>query len=139
MIFTYHRSRVDGWVSVYTAIHADFRITQVIPVKAEMYVPLSIQAAKMPIHYNLVFVCRKSGFNAPNETHPMEKIIAAINDALLKIGAKELNFSKGDRTVLLYGHGLKYLSFKGATNVTTDDIGEVINTLLSNSALSKHI
>jgi len=54
------------------------------------------------------------------------------------MGAKELSFSKGNRTVLLYGHALKYISFKGATNVTTDDIGEVINTLLSNSALSKH-
>ncbi len=139
MIFTYHRSRVDGWVSAYTAIHADFRITQVIPVKTEMYVPLSIQAAKMPIHYNLVFVCRKSGFDTPNKTYPIGKIIADMNDALLKMGAKELNFSRRDRTVLLCGHALKYLSFKGATNVTTDDIEEVINTLLSNSASSKHI
>ncbi len=73
---------------MYTAIHGDFRITQVIPVKAEMYVSLSIQAAKMPIHYNLVFVCRKSGFNAPNKTYPIEKIIAAINDALLNWAQK---------------------------------------------------
>ncbi len=140
LIFTYHHSRIDGWVSVYNAIHgSDFRITQVIPIKAEMSVSVSIQAAKMPINYNLVFVCRKTGFNTLNETFSIEKIITDINGVLLKMSDKELNFSKGDKTVLLYGHALKYLSSKGITNVTTDDIEEVITNLLANDTLSKQI
>jgi putative DNA methylase len=140
LIFTYHHSRVDGWVSVYNAIHGSgFRITQVIPIKAEMSVSVSIQAAKTPINYNLVFVCRKTGFNTLNETFSIEEVITDINGVLLKMSERELNFSKGDKTVLLYGHALKYLSSKGIRNVTTDDIEEVIANLLSNNTLSKHI
>lgn len=97
LIFTYHHSRVDGWVSVYNAIHgAGFQITQVIPIKAEMSVSVSIQAARIPINYNLVFVCRKIGFNSPDKAYPIEEAIKDINDILIKMDEKELNFSTGD-------------------------------------------
>ena len=140
LIFTYHHSRVDGWVSVYNAIHgAGFQISQVIPIKAEMSVSVSIQAAKMPINYNFVFVCRKIGFNSSGKAYPIDEAIKDINDIFQKMNDKGLNFSKGDRTVLLYGHALKYLSFKGLRNVTTGDIEKVIDNLLSNDSLSKQM
>ncbi|NLY53768.1 MAG: hypothetical protein GX060_03985 [Firmicutes bacterium] len=68
----------------------------------------------------------------------IEQVDYVINDIFQKMNDKELNFSKG-RTVLLYGYALKYLSFKGITNVTTEDIEKVIDNLLSNDSLSKQM
>jgi len=69
----------------------------------------------------------------------IEQVDYVINDIFQKMNDKGLNFSKGDRTVLLYGHALKYLSFKGLRNATTGDIEKVIDNLLSNDSLSKQM
>ena len=139
LIFTYHHSRVDGWVSVYNAIHdSGFKITQVIPIKAEMSVSVSIQAARTPINYNLVFICRKHSVGEV-EAYSIDEATEGIRKTLEKMSKKELSFSKGDKTVLLYGHALKYLSSEGIVNATTDAIEQVINSLLSNGQLSELI
>lgn len=59
-----------------------------------MSVSVSIQAAKMPINYNLVFVCRKIGFNSSGKAYPIDEAIKDINDIFQKMNDKELNFSK---------------------------------------------
>jgi len=60
LIFTYHHSRHEGWVSVYNAIRkAGFLCIQSFPIKAEMSVSMPIQQAKTPIHLDIIFVCKK--------------------------------------------------------------------------------
>ncbi|NLJ79100.1 MAG: hypothetical protein GX329_07035 [Tissierellia bacterium] len=139
LIFTYHHSRVDGWVSVYNAIRdSGLRIIQVIPIKADMSISVSIQAARTPINYNLVFICKKHSAGEV-EACSIDEATEGIRRTLEKMSKKELSFSKGDRTVLLYGHALKYLSSKRIINTSTDGIEEVINSLLSNGQLSELI
>ena len=72
------------------------------------------------------------------EAYSIDEATEGIRKTLEKM-SKKTKFSKGDRTVLLCGHVLKYLSSEGIINATTDDIEQVINSLLSNGQLSELI
>lgn len=132
LIFTYHHSRTEGWVSVYNAIcGAGFSISQVVPLKAEMAVSVAIMAAKEPINYDLVFVCRKRP--------EYEQIKFPIgNDAYYKEGLKRieesgLKVSRGDRMIFKYGLSLKQLADSGIQTIAKDDIEAIAQSLEANS------
>lgn len=60
LIFTYHHSRIDGWVSVFQAVtDAGFIMTCAHPTKAEMAVAQPKRQAKEPINFDIIFVCKK--------------------------------------------------------------------------------
>ncbi|MEK7307030.1 MAG: helix-turn-helix domain-containing protein [Nitrospirota bacterium] len=60
LIFTYHHSRSEGWLSVLQAIHqAGFYIVAAHPVKSEMSVAVPKLQAKEPIDLDIILVCRK--------------------------------------------------------------------------------
>ena len=102
LIFTYHHSRTEGWVSVYNALtNARFSICQVIPLKAEMSVSVAIIAAKEPINYDLVFVCKKQD-DFEQMCFPSD-VTGQYNDYIEKIKEKCLKFSEGDKLILKYG------------------------------------
>lgn len=132
LIFTYHHSRTEGWVSVYNAIcGAGFSISQVVPLKAEMAVSVAIMAAKEPINYDLVFVCRKRP--------EYEQIKLPIgSDAYYKEGLKRieesgLKVSRGDRMIFKYGLSLKQLADSGIQTIAKDDIEAIAQSLEANS------
>jgi putative DNA methylase len=61
LVFSYHHSRDDGWLSVAAAVlHAGFRFVAAQPVKAEMAVATPKLAAKSPIDLDVMLVCRKA-------------------------------------------------------------------------------
>jgi adenine-specific DNA methylase len=126
LIFTYHHSRTEGWVSVYNAIAgAGFRITKVVPIKAEMSVSVSILAAKRPINYDLVFVCRK--ILPDDDIEDIQLLFEDINiDYVLdKFTSAGLKFSIGDKMILLYGEILRCLSSHGKRSITKEDIDSI--------------
>ena len=60
LAFTYHHSRSEGWRSVLQALmNAEFGITAVHPIKAEMSVAMPKWQAKEPIDLDIILVCRK--------------------------------------------------------------------------------
>ncbi len=60
LAFTYHHSRHDGWQAILRSLlAADFGITAVQPVKAEMSVAVPKRQAKEPISLDVILVCRK--------------------------------------------------------------------------------
>jgi len=60
LVFTYHHSRGEGWISLYTAIRkAGFLISFTYPIKSEMSVAVPIRQSGKPINYDLIIVCRK--------------------------------------------------------------------------------
>lgn len=127
LLFTYHHSRTDGWLSVYNAInYAGFSIAQVIPVKSEMAVSVAIMAAKEPINYDLVFVCKKKPDNEqiklPVDTDD------CFRNGIKRILESGLTFSCGDRLILKYGLALKQLSESGKQTVTKADIEEIVKS-----------
>lgn len=124
LVFTYHHSRTDGWISVYNAISsAGYIIEEVFPLKAEMAVSVAIMAAKEPINYDLVFVCEK----AENWTGQIgiEQIAVEYNEDLRHLEECKLKFSKGDELVLLHGLSLKYLS-QNSKEITRKEIEKII-------------
>lgn len=64
LAFTYHHSRDDGWQSLAEAIlGAGFRVINSQPVKSEMAVATPKSAAKEPIAFDIILVCRKQPGN----------------------------------------------------------------------------
>jgi putative DNA methylase len=60
LVFTYHHSRHDGWVSLCDAcMGAGFRFLNAHPVKSEMSVAAPKSQAKKPIDIDMILVCRK--------------------------------------------------------------------------------
>lgn len=128
LVFTYHHSRAEGWVSVYDAIvGAGFNVSQILPLKAEMAVSVPIIAAKEPINYDLVFVCRKTQHDDQSKL-PFD-ISINYQDAIRKIEECGLEFSQGDKMILRYGQALKKLSDSGKSSITEKDIEEIVQTL----------
>lgn len=125
LIFTYHHSRTEGWVSVYDAIAAaHFSISEVLPLKAEMAVSVAIMAAKEPINYDLVFVCRKTPENKQIKL-PLDTV-TGYKEGIKKIEKCGLRFSRGDKMIFKYGQALKQLSESGKRTVSKDEIEEIV-------------
>ena len=112
---------------LHAIIGAGFSISQVIPLKAEMAVSVAIMAAKEPINYDLVFVCRK-------RPEYMQIKFPVGNDAYYREGLKRiedsgLKISRGDKMIFKYGLSLKQLSDSGIQNITKDDIEAIAQSL----------
>lgn len=128
MIFTYHHSRTEGWIAVYDAItKAGFSISQVLPLKAEMAVSVAIMAAKEPINYDLVFVCRKR-IEDVQQTMPLTGQMY-YHEGLSRIDNSKLVFSNGDKMIFKYGIALKQLSEAGTKTITKEDLERIVQSL----------
>ena len=128
LLFTYHHSRPEGWVSVYNAVSdAGFSISQVIPLKAEMAVSVSIMSAKEPINYDLVFICRKK--DAYDQCSLFDNSLDDYERMVQRIQHTGLKFSQGDKWILLCGITLKHLSKIGVKKITKDDIDKITSTV----------
>ncbi len=116
LIFTYHHSRHEGWVSVYNAIRkAGFLCIQSFPIKAEMSVSMPIQQAKTPIHFDLILVCKKDNdvklkSTSKNIVHTSAETAKSQIADLLKSGIK---VSTGDSKMAFMGRLLCELSCTG--------------------------
>jgi len=128
LIFTYHHSKAEGWVSVFNAIcGAGFIISEVIPIKAEMAVSVAISAAKVPINYDLVFICRKK--DKFTQAIILSDTTTEYDSFLHRFTNSGLKFSTGDQSVLLYGLVLKQLSQSGKTSIEIRDIEKAVESL----------
>lgn len=130
LVFTYHHSRIEGWTSVYQAIsNAGFSIIDTFPIKAEMSVSVSIMAAKVPINYDLVFVCSKT----PLEMAHDEAIDYAHRSFTRKmdiIKKSNIKFSEGDRLMMIYGEALQLLSTEGNKDICDEIIQKSITQII---------
>lgn len=94
LIFTYHHSRQEGWISVLKALNqAGFYIETSYPVKSEMSVAVPKQQAKEPINLDIIFVCRKQELTTPL----LKPQTSLIKEAEQKTQAKVRRFNQGGR------------------------------------------
>ncbi len=103
LVFTYHHSRDEGWLSVGEAIlRAGFCVVNAQPVKAEMSVAMPKSQAKEPIQLDTILVCRKRG---PTSKPPMTVAEAAraVERKLSRLRTAGLKLSKNDEQVVTYG------------------------------------
>lgn len=145
LIFTYHHSRHEGWVSVYDAIRkAGFFCIQSFPIKAEMSVSMPIQQAKTPIHLDLILVCKKEDgvkLTRANKdiVHASTEIAKSQIDELFKSGIK---VSAGDSKVAFMGRLLCELSRIGNMKKELDllsDIEKESNLFISELLITKAV
>ncbi len=140
MIFTYHHSRHEGWVSIHRALRqAGFIFIQAFPIKAEMSVSMSIQQAKIPINIDLILVCRKSG---------REKSILSYNDItqqalhkaknrISELVENKIKISDGDIKMILMGHLLCELSCLNNLEDELKHLQEIENQIVHYIKLQK--
>ncbi|HMJ88833.1 MAG TPA: hypothetical protein VK530_03405 [Candidatus Acidoferrum sp.] len=105
LVFTYHHSRMDGWISLADAVvGAGFSLVNCHPVKSEMSVAAPKSQAKEPIQLDVVLVCRKQTADIRKRTDAKIAFQRAVESATSKANRlKEggLTLSANDRRVIL--------------------------------------
>jgi putative DNA methylase len=102
LAFTYHHSRQEGWHSLAQAVlGAGFVVVNSQPVKAEMSVATPVAAAKDPIAFDIVLVCRK--VETGHVARTKMQAVRAARRQLARLAAAGFNLSRGDRMVVEFG------------------------------------
>lgn len=108
LVFSYHHSRDDGWMSVADAVlGSGFQVVNSHPVKAEMSVAMPKSQAKEPIQFDIIIVCRKRA-----EARPLPLAADAMASARTKLTRMRdagFKLSKNDAKIVLYGQLLTTL------------------------------
>jgi putative DNA methylase len=117
LVFTYHHSRREGWVSLATAIlGSGFAVVNSHPVKAEMSVATPKSQAKEPIQFDIIVVCRKQETISQTSIPTEENAIASAKRKIQRLLAEGFTLSRNDRRIVLFGQKLTLLR-------TVEDIG----------------
>ena len=102
LVFTYHHSRVDGWHAVAEAVlGASFVVVNSHPVKAEMSVATPVAAAKDPISFDIILVCRKASEVA--EARDAKMAIATARHQIARLTEAGFKLSRADRRTVEFG------------------------------------
>jgi len=130
LVFTYHHSRVEGWISLYRAIReAGFCITRIQPVKAEMAVSVPLQQSKSPVGVDLIFVCRKAQSARPEfEEADGISLLSCLREtktSVLDLKSGGIAIGIGDVKVILMGSILSRLAALGNLSAELSAIREM--------------
>jgi putative DNA methylase len=110
LVFSYHHSRADGWLSLAEAVvGAGFSIVNCHPVKAEMSGATPKSQAKEPIQLDVIIVCRKQSVDLRPRLSERDAFAAAAKRAKAKaarLQSVSLDLSANDRRVVLIGQFL---------------------------------
>lgn len=133
LIFTYHHSKTDGWISVYKAIKlAGFEIVNTFPIKSEMSVSVPIMQSRTPINYDLIFVCRKSKDEQHmNEDFNLEIVADETKNAIKLLKDAGLEISIGDEMVIAMGKILTKLSINGMKDVDAAFLSNMLDKVVT--------
>lgn len=113
LVFTYHHSRSEGWVSVLRALfEAGLVVTASQPIKAEMSVAIPKQQAKEPINLDIVVVCRKRGYvqTTDHDEIPWKDIEQLTWKQISRFYITGRKLSRNDIRIIVMGQLLKLLS-----------------------------
>jgi adenine-specific DNA methylase len=113
LVFTYHHSRIEGWASVYKAIReSGFYITHTHPVKAEMAVSVPIKQSTVPVHFDLIIVCRKAPPCTSQLEHDGISLLTCLGETqdIIRRLDSSIKVGLGDVKVILMGCVLSRLA-----------------------------
>jgi putative DNA methylase len=110
LVFSYHHSREDGWISVAAAVlSAGFKLVQAQPVKAEMSVATPKLAAKSPIDLDVLMVCRKAADDRRLLLPPVDALEAAesaAGDKVARFNHTGRRLSLNDVRIIVFSQAL---------------------------------
>jgi putative DNA methylase len=136
LIFSYHQSKDDGWVSLINAIiGGGFSIANCFPVKSEMSVAQPKIQAKSPINTDIIFICRKNkGMEQENEiTDIISTATATSKIKFFRMVNAGLALSTNDLKIIAYAETLSQISNSKNWNYLTNRLQsstEIINRIL---------
>jgi putative DNA methylase len=114
LIFSYHHSRQDGWLSVAEAVlGSGFSFVQAQPVKSEMSVATPKSQAKNPIDLDIFLVCRKRNNDKRPYTETQQAFMTACqiaSSSVKRFNKKGRVLSINDVMIVLYSQYLVELS-----------------------------
>ncbi len=114
LIFTYHHSKHEGWISILEAIvESGFVLTIAHPVKAEMSVAAPKQQAKEPIDLDIILVCRKRSewrLKDSIEIDLWDNAKDAAKEQIIRFNRTGRHLSRNDIRVVLMGQIVSRIS-----------------------------
>ena len=114
LIFTYHHSRHEGWISILEAIvESGFVLTIAHPIKAEMSVAAPKHQAKEPIDLDIILVCRKRSewqLKDSIEIDLWNNAKDAAKDQIIRFNKAGRHLSRNDIRVVLMGQIVSRIS-----------------------------
>jgi putative DNA methylase len=112
LIFTFHHSKINGWMSIYNAIKkANFFIITTHPIKSEMGVSVPIQQAKDPITFDLIFVCaKKSKMKKLSFSQIIKNAKKTARNKFNELKNNKIIVNKSDEKIFFIGNVLSQLS-----------------------------
>lgn len=133
LVFSYHHSRDDGWVSVARAIcDAGFSIVQAHPVKAEMSVAMPKTQATDPIDIDILLVCRKRDADLRPQRSAADAVKSAHKRAvscLARFAGRGRRLSRNDVKVLLFSTLLREVSAGRSGEEVVREFEALVSTL----------
>jgi putative DNA methylase len=128
LVFTYHHSRDEGWESLaYAVLGAGFVVVNSQPVKAEMSGATPVAAAKDPLQFDIILVCRKAGEVSGRRS--AKAAIAAARGQLARLSAAGFSLSRSDRKTVLVGQLLTTIASAGDVPSLTADSDQALQDL----------
>ncbi len=128
LVFTYHHSRSEGWVSLVRAVYgAGFTVVNAHPVKAELSLAAPKSQAKEPIQLDIIMVCRKRGTDSRSPLSTLDALELAskrAQDKLNRLTSIGLTLSRNDRRIVVIS---QYIASLGS-----HELDVVVNALLEN-------
>ena len=133
MVFTFHHSRIEGWLSVAQAVlESGFSFVQSHPIRSEMSVAAPKSQAREPINIDLILVCRKRVLDRESSVRKIDPTSeAAVRAAvqLTRFNNSGRWLSRNDMQSLILGQALVLVSEREATDVALDQLLEASHIL----------
>jgi putative DNA methylase len=131
LVFSYHHSRTDGWLSLAKAVAgAGFSFVNCHPVKSEMSVAAPKSQTKEPIQIDVILVCRPQTTDFRLRKDAPDALGAATQRArekALRLESVKLNLSANDKRVLLIGQFL----VEASSGRSTDELVTVLTSSMA--------
>ncbi|WP_348621540.1 DNA methyltransferase [Paenibacillus polymyxa] len=126
MVFSYHHSRQEGWVSLGKALfESGFIVVNVHPVKAEMSSATPKSQSSEPIQLDIIIVCRKRNNFLEVGSERNDYVLNAFRKAKSKakrLTSTGLSLSLGDCNVIAYSQLLSEVSHFTSIQIIEDHI-----------------
>ncbi len=142
LVFTYHHSRKEGWISLVNAIYAaGFTVVNAHPVRAEMTVATPKAQAKEPIQLDMVLVCKKKALDTRvcgGANGTMEDAVVRANEKLSRLKSIGLTLSRNDRRIVFVGQFVASLGQEASPGAAVNALLEqetILEKLIDDSAV----
>lgn len=142
LVFTYHHSRAEGWISLVNAIFgAGFFVVNAHPVKAEMSVAAPKSQAREPIQLDVILVCKKRRQEVstfPNWNDALKKATELAGQKQKRLESIGLKLSQNDCRIIMISQFIVALDPMVSADAAIDALRNC-QTELEQLAASSHI